>query len=87
MSKDYKYNARVYDAIDYHMHVSRCMGTGYKISKGELIMRKVEKITVYFKNSFYGFDYWGYKTIKDLIDSEGIKKSQVNSFYKHYTNY
>ena len=50
-------------------------------------MRKVEKITVYFKNCFYGFDYWGYKTIKDLIYSEGIKRHQVNSFYKHYTNY
>ena len=51
----------------------------------EAAMKKVEKITVYFKYSFYGFDYWGYKTIKDLIDSEGIKRGQVNSFYKHYS--
>ena len=50
-------------------------------------MRKVEKITVYFKNSFYGFDYWQYKTIKDLMNSEDIKRSQVNSFCKHYKNY
>ena len=50
-------------------------------------MRKVKKITVYFKNCFYGFDYWQYKTVKDLMNSEDIKRSQVNSFYKHYTNY
>ena len=49
--------------------------------------QKIEKITVYFKNSFYGFDFFGYKTIKDLMESEGIKRSQVNSFYKHYLNY
>ena len=50
-------------------------------------MRKVDKITVYFKNSFYSFDYWGYKTIKDLIQSENIKRNQVDVFYKHYSNY
>lgn len=46
--------------------------------------RKVSKITVYFKGAFYGFDYWGYSTIKDLIESEDIKRSHVNSFIKVY---
>ena len=47
---------------------------------------RIEKITVYFKNCFYGFDYWGYKTIKDLMKSEGIKRNQEISFHKHYIN-
>lgn len=48
--------------------------------------RKIDKITVYFKNAFYGFDFWGYDTIKELMKGENIKRHHVNSFHKVYAN-
>jgi hypothetical protein len=45
-------------------------------------MRKLKKITVYFKGAFYGIDYFGYDTIKELLYNENIKRNNVDCFIK-----
>jgi len=46
--------------------------------------KRVSKITVYFKGRFHGVDYWDVQTFKELIETYGLRRSQIISWVKAY---
>ena len=39
------------------------------------------KIVIIFKGDFYGTDFFGYKTLKAVMEDYGIKRNQIKEWY------
>ena len=52
--------------------------------KGANKMKQCRKITIIFVGDFYRTDFFGYNTLKDLMESEKIKRNQIKDWYKTF---
>lgn len=47
-------------------------------------MKKCKKITIYFIGDFYGTDFWGYNSLKELMADNNIKRKTIREWIKVY---
>ena len=47
-------------------------------------MKTCKKITIIFFGDFYGMDFFGYNTLKELMRAENIKRNQIKDWYKTF---
>lgn len=45
-------------------------------------MKKCRKITIYFVGDFYGTDFFGYDSLKELMQAENIKRKEIKEWIK-----
>ena len=45
-------------------------------------MKKAKKITIYFVGDFYATDFFGYNSLKELMQSERIKRKDIREWIK-----
>ena len=45
-------------------------------------MKECKKITIYFVGDFYAYDFWGYNTLKELMQAENIKRKDIKEWFK-----
>lgn len=46
--------------------------------------KEIKKIVIIFKGDFYGTDFFGYKSLKDLMKDNNIKRNEIKDWYVEY---